>query len=172
VRVLGVPIDSPQAVLNRLLSDLGAVARAARMAPERLDRLLELGEEITTLGRNVLEVAERIDSRADSMLAITERLDARAGQMIELADKVTALGERVDSRGAEIVESANRVSATGGELIAVLPALERAIEMATPLEGAIDRFGRLVDRLPGGSTARRKAEEMATEEEAESPESD
>jgi hypothetical protein len=27
--------------------------------------------------------------------------------------------------------------------------------MATPLEGAIDRFGRLVDRLPGGAARRR-----------------
>ncbi len=41
-------------------------------------------------------------------------------------------------------------------MIRTLPALERAIEMASPLEGAIDRFGRLVDRLPGG-TARRPA---------------
>ena len=68
---------------------------------------------------------------------------------------------RVDERGAEIVERANRVTETGAELIAVLPTLERAVEMATPLEGAIDRFGRLVDRLPGGTAARRRAEQAA-----------
>jgi hypothetical protein len=58
------------------------------------------------------------------------------------------------------VDRANKVTETGAELIAVLPAFERAIEMATPLEGAIDRFGRLVDRLPGGA-ARRRAEQAA-----------
>jgi hypothetical protein len=172
VRVLGVPIDSPQTVVNRVLSDLGAVARLARMAPERMDRLLELGEEITALGHNVLQVAQRIDRRADSMLAIAERLDARAGEMIELANNITALGERVHTRGGEVVDSANRVAATGTELIAVLPALERAIEMATPLEGAIDRFGRLMDRLPGGAPARGRVDQLAPEERAETPESD
>ena len=46
---------------------------------------------------------------------------------------------------------------TGSELIGVLLAFERALQMATPLEGAIDRFGRLVDRLPGGTQQRRTA---------------
>jgi hypothetical protein len=64
------------------------------------------------------------------------------------------LGQQVDARGAEIVDRATRVVETGSELIGVLPALERALEMASPLEGAIDRFGRLVDRLPGGAARR------------------
>jgi hypothetical protein len=76
------------------------------------------------------------------------------------------LGQRVDQRGAEIVDRANRVTETGAELIAVLPALERAVEMATPLEGAIDRFGRLVDRLPGGAARRRTEQATETASEA------
>jgi hypothetical protein len=71
------------------------------------------------------------------------------------------LGKRVDKRGAEIVDRGDEIVAgaasvaeTGSELIGMLPALERAIEMASPLEGAIDRFGRLVDRLPGGQARR------------------
>jgi hypothetical protein len=40
----------------------------------------------------------------------------------------------------------------------MLPTLERAIEMASPLEGAIDRVGRLVDRLPGGAARRTAAQ--------------
>jgi hypothetical protein len=39
-----------------------------------------------------------------------------------------------------------------------MPTLERALQMASPLEGAIDRFGRLVDRLPGGAPRRPDAE--------------
>jgi hypothetical protein len=174
VRVLGVPIETPQSIVGRIVNDLGAVARLARSAPERLDRILELGEEMTAIARNVLEIAERLDARAEAALELGERLDARAeaalklgerldrraGELIELGDKIQALGRRVDERGGEIVERANRVTETGAELIAVLPAFERAVEMATPLEGAIDRFGRLVDRLPGGP-ARRRAEQAA-----------
>jgi hypothetical protein len=68
---------------------------------------------------------------------------------------VQELGERIDVRGAEIVDRASGVVETATELITVLPTLERALQMATPLEGAIDRFGRLVDRLPGGAARRR-----------------
>ncbi len=133
MRILGLPLEPPQAVINRILSDLSAIAQAARSTPAQLERMLELGYEIESIGRQVLEIAERLDRRAEAIMV---------------------LGERIDARGAEIVERAGQVVQTGDELIAVLPALERAIEMATPLEGAIDRFGRLVDRLPGGVRAR------------------
>ncbi len=64
-------------------------------------------------------------------------------------------GERSKSAGLRSWTGPRRSCETGSELIAVLPTLERALEMATPLEGAIDRFGRLVDRLPGGTARRR-----------------
>jgi methyl-accepting chemotaxis protein len=158
--VLGLPIDTPQAIVNRLLSDLSAVARLARSAPARLDRLLELGEEMAEIGRSVLAIAERLDARAEAVMALGERLDQRAAELIELGAGMRELGMRIDARSAEIIDRADRVTETGAELIAVLPALERAVEMAMPLEGAIDRFGRLVDRLPGGA-ARRRAEQAA-----------
>src|SRR5579884_642726 len=156
MRVLGLPIDTPQSVINRVLGDLGAIARAARRAPAQLDRVLELGEEIAAIGHGVLAVAERLDDRAV--------------QLIELGAQMRELGEHIDARGAEIVERVTRVADTGEELIGVLPALERAIEMATPLEGAIDRFGRLVDRLPGGVRARAAAREPAVAPEPAPPE--
>jgi len=84
-----------------------------------------------------------------------ERIDTRAQQLRDLGATMHDLGEQIDSRGAEIVDRATRVVDTGGDLITVLPAFERALEMATPLEGAIDRLGRLVDRLPGGTARRR-----------------
>ena len=157
MRVLGLPIEPPQVVINRALADLGAIARLARAAPAKLDRILELGAQLTRIGRGVLEVTERLDRRAEAVLRMGESLDARAAELVALGSRMEALGERIDVRGAEIVEGATAVVETGDELIAVLPALERALEMASPLEGAIDRFGRLVDRLPGG--ARRRAGE-------------
>jgi hypothetical protein len=155
VRVLGIPIESPQATVNRLLTDLAAVARVARAAPRQLDRILELGEEIAAIGHRVLAVTERLDRRAEAIMRLGEQLDARAAELIVLGDGIRELGGDIDTRGAEIVDRAGQVVETGSELIAVLPAFERALEMATPLEGAIDRFGRLVDRLPGGAQRRR-----------------
>ena len=157
MRVLGLPIEPPQAVLGRLLNDVGAVARLAQVLPDQFERMLELGEEIAQIGREVLVVARRLDQRAEAIMALGERLDVRAAELLELGDAMRDLGDRIDIRGAEIVDRAGQVVETGAELIAVLPAFERALEMATPLEGAIDRFGRLVDRLPGGATRRRPA---------------
>ncbi len=161
MRVLGLPLDSPQALASRALSDLGAVARMARVAPGQLARILELGEEIAEIGRGVLAVAQRLDRRAEAALALGERLDDHAAELLKLGRKMEKLGRRVDKRGAEIIESgdelvvsAARVTETGAELIRMLPTLDRALEMASPLEGAIDRFGRLVDRLPGGQARR------------------
>jgi hypothetical protein len=150
LRVLGFPLDPPQAVINRILSDLSAVARAAREAPAQLDLMLALGEEIAEIGRAVLAIAERLDERATEILILGARLDQRTSDLIDLGVRIHALGERVDSRGAEVAAQAGAVVETANELITVLPTLERALQLATPLEGAIDRFGRLVDRLPGG----------------------
>jgi hypothetical protein len=155
LRVLGLPIEPPHAVVNRMLSDLAAVARLARLAPAQFDRLVELGEEIAAIGRSVQEIAERLDSRADAIMALGERLDARAAELVRMGSDMREVGQRIDTRGGEIVDSSTRVVETGSELITMLPAFERALEMATPLEGAIDRFGRLVDRLPGGAPRRR-----------------
>jgi hypothetical protein len=154
VRVLGFPIESPQTFANRIASDVASIARLARSAPGQLDRMLELGEEIAEIGRGLLEVAERLDRRAEAVMELGERLDRRAGELLDMGGHMQALGEQVDARGAEIADRASAVVQTGGDLIAVLPTLERALDLATPLEGAIDRFGRFVDRLPGGQRAR------------------
>ncbi len=158
VRVLGLPIATPDAVAARILTDLGAVAHVARSAPGQLERLLGLGEEIVEMGRAVLELGERIDARARAILELGERIEVRTEELLDLGGEMHGLGERIDGRGAEIVQRAGEVVQTGGELVNVIPTLERAIEMTTPLEGAIDRFGRLVDRLPGGAAARRRSE--------------
>ncbi len=155
MRILGVPIDPPQEVVSRVVSDLGALARLARSVPGQLDRLLALGEEMTAIGRGVLELGERLDGRAESIQALGERLDARAAELLELGRSMGELGDRIDARGAEMAERAGQVVQTGNDLVQALPTLERALDLATPLEGAIARAGRFVDRLPGGANVRR-----------------
>jgi hypothetical protein len=167
VRVLGFPIVTPQTAANRFVSDLGAISRAAREAPAQLDRMLEIGVEVVAIGREMLEIAERLDQRAAAFMALGEKLESQAGDLIEVGRGMRQTGAGIDDRGSELVEAAARVVHTGGELIAVLPALERALEMATPLEGAIDRFGRFVDRLPGGAQRRRIEPRPPREQEEE-----
>ena len=42
----------------------------------------------------------------------------------------------------------------------LLPTLQRAVGLAEPLEGAVERLGRVIDRLPG-SARQRRAEQSA-----------
>jgi len=154
--VLDLRVPSPQRVIGRALADLAAIERLVRTAPGQIDRVLSLGEEIAAIGYQVLEIAERLDRRAQTIGAIGERLDARAAALLELGEHMQKVGGQIDVRGAEIVAGAVQVSDAAHELVLVLPTLERALDLATPLEGAIDRFGRLVDRFPGSSPARRR----------------
>lgn len=170
MRILGVPVLSPQALIEQAVSDASAAVNLVRTGPSQLDRLLELGEEIVALGHRMVDLAERLDARAEAITslgtqlelrgaaigALGERLDDRAGALLELGGGINELGKQIDARGAEIVDRASRVVDTGNNLIVALPTLERALELATPLEGAIDRVGRFVDRLPGGANARRR----------------
>jgi hypothetical protein len=137
-----------------MVSDVTGAARLARDAPAQLERVLELGEEIVAIGRQMLEIAERLDQRAGAIMVLGERLDRRAEEVLELGADVAATGAQINERGAEMVAGASQIVETGAELVAVMSTFERAVEMTTPLEGAIDRFGRLVDRLPGGGTRR------------------
>jgi hypothetical protein len=150
VRVLGFPVIDPRTIGAGVADDALAALRVIASAPAQVDRLVTLGEELVTLGRRFVELGESIDARAGELLALGERMEARAAQLLDVGANVEGLADRIDSRGEEIVRRAGEIVDTGSELIAVLPTLERAIEMTTPLEGAIDRFGRLVDRLPGG----------------------
>jgi len=151
IRVLGLPIESPQTIVNRVASDVGAIARLARSAPEQLDRLLELGEELTALAHRIVDIAERLDRRAEALTTLGDQLDGRAQALLELGGSMRDLGERVDARGAEIVDRATAVVETGSDLIGVLPALERALEMATPLEARSTGSGGSSIGCPGGS---------------------
>jgi transposase len=147
VRVLGVPIYTPVDAAV----DLAALEKLIRTLPRQFDRALTLAEELVDIGQRVLVIAERLDRRAESIDRLGERLDASAAALLELGSDMRDLGGQIDERGAEIVSQAAAVVVAAGELITVLPTLERALDLASPLEGAIDRFGRMVDRFPGGS---------------------
>ncbi len=156
MRVLGLPIYTPRAVVSRAISDIAAVERLVRSLPDQLERGLAIGDELVEIGHQVLEVAERLDDRAATFNDLGDRLDVRAGELLELGQSIRDLGDRIDGTGVEIVERAGQVVNTAAELITLLPAMERALDLASPLGGAIDRFGRMVDRFPGAPSTRRR----------------
>jgi hypothetical protein len=189
VRVLGIQVSSPADVLERAVDDAGAALRLARSAPDQLERLLGIGDQIVLIGQRLLDLGERLDRRAESLVTLGDQLDRRAeslsalgvaldkraqeivalgvlldkraGELLATGGEMHDLGDQIYSRGGEIVDRAGQVVSTGERLIVALPTLERALELATPLEGAIDRVGRFVDRLPGGPASRRRGEPPA-----------
>src|SRR5271165_2150218 len=106
MRVLGLPIVSPTAIVSRVASDALAVERLVRSLPDQLERGLAIGDELVSLGYQMLEVAERLDQRAGNFSDLGERLDQRALELLELGQGIRDLGGRIDDTGAEIVERA------------------------------------------------------------------
>ncbi len=79
-------------------------------------------------------------------------------ELVVLAYEALEKAERLDARAAEI----EKFRAAAHELAAVLPAIELASGLASPLGSAIDRVGRIVG-LQAAGAARRKPPRRATE---------
>lgn len=145
------PLLLPPRLLLRALDDLHQIAVAARDIGPRLTTLQEradsiedqLGEaigiagEIEARGREAIEMAGRIDARAEAVLALADRVDERASEIMAEAKVIQLTAAEVAVRGGQVAEA--------------LPLLQRALELAEPLDGTVKRLGRLVDRLPEGA---------------------
>lgn len=125
----------PSLVL-RALDDLHAIAEAARSLPSHV--------------ADVEARLERIEEQFDSVAGLGERIEERASEIIVLGGTLQLLAGEVLEEARVMAVRAQAVADVGSQVVASLPALERAVTMATPLEGAVERVGRLVDRLPGG----------------------
>jgi hypothetical protein len=132
VSLLTLPID----LVTRGLDDLGAIARVARELPERLDALEAR--------------AEKVQEQLDRAVVIGETIADNSAAMVELGERMIILGDTMVERSTLIADRAREVADRGGEVAAALPMLERAVAMASPLEGTVERLGRALDRLPGG----------------------
>src|SRR5829696_1251031 len=164
---LGLPLLPMRTVL-RALDDLAAIARAARELPARLDVLearagrverqlergIALGEVLDARGGELLDVGERLDARGGEIVALGHRLDERSAALLEQSERLLEMGQLAVEQSLLVAERAREVVEQGAEVAAALPTLQRAIAIAEPLEGAVERLGRLVDRLPGGARAR------------------
>lgn len=134
----------------RALEDLHQIALAARDIGPRLGTLQDRADSIEEqLGEAIL-IARQIEERGREAIEMAGRIDTRAQAILDLAD-------RVDDRAAEIMAEAKVIQLTaaevavrGGQVADALPLLQRALEIAEPLESTVERLGRLIDRLPGG----------------------
>jgi hypothetical protein len=82
-------------------------------------------------------VGRRLDERAEVILDSTERIVAAAYAVAEGADRV-----------AEVLPSLE-ASATAATVLA---------QTAEPLQGLVERLGRIADRLPGARRAQHQAD--------------
>jgi len=151
------PVLLPPMLVLRALDDLHTLAVTARAAVEVGERVVELGERIVTMG-------ERLDARGEAILGVGAQLERRAEAILDLGARLDAsgaamhgLGERMQAQGEVLEAVARDVATRGAEVAAALPLLERAVALGEPLEGTVERLGRIVDRLPGGAQARRRA---------------
>lgn len=134
----------------RALEDLHQIALSARDIGPRLSTLQDRADSIEgQLGEAIL-IARQIEERGREAIEMAGRIDTRAEAILDLAD-------RVDDRAAEIMAEAKVIQLTaaevavrGGQVADAIPLLQRALEIAEPLESTVERLGRLVDRLPGG----------------------
>lgn len=159
------PLLLPPRLLFRALDDLHTLALAAARLERveeslnaRADAILAMGdridgrtEAIIEMGDRILELGVRMDDRAEAVIEM-------GAQIAALGERIASLGERMDARSEAILEqgdaviaAAREVADRGAELAAALPVMQRAIEMAEPLEGVVERLGRVADRLPGGA---------------------
>jgi hypothetical protein len=129
VSALVFPFEIPARLARRAVDDLGAIANIARELPVRLD---ELDARIETM-----------QVQLDRALTLGEAIESHGSSMVEL-------GGRMEVHGEALLEIGARIAERGGEIAAALPALERAVAIATPLEGTVERLGRALDRIPGG----------------------
>lgn len=132
----------PPRLLLRALDDLHRLAVSAEIAMKQLDKL---------------------DRRADQILALGQKLDDRADEVVALGNQMSSLGRDIRAQGEVIEKRADAVVKTGMQIVDALPTLERAVGIVSPLEGAVERMGRIVDRFPG-APASRAGEEIADAE--------
>ncbi len=120
--LLTLPFEVPAKLVQRAIDDLGAIATTARELPARLDELNARADRVQDQLDRGLALGETIATNSAAMVGLAERMEARA-------DALIALGERMIVTGTQ---------------------LQRAAAIAEPMEGAVERLGRALDRLPGG----------------------
>lgn len=135
MNILLLPLQAP-ALAVRALDDLHVLAREVPRALDLLEQLAERGGQIVDMG-------ERLELHAERVLVLGE-------QVLSMGNRFDALGHTMADEARATQEAAISVVGAAHEILTAMPLLEKAIALGEPLEGAVERIGRIVDRLPGG----------------------
>lgn len=154
------PIDVlvPLRLLSRAADDLNRLVTLGERALDRMDRLDAKLDQMLALG-------ERIEGQAAEILVLGERVSAQAEELGGLGSRMETLGRDVLQQGTVLQSQADAMVSAAGELAEAMPTIEHAVTMVSPLEGAVQRLGRTIDRLPGGRPRVRPEEEEPGPEE-------
>ena len=125
-----------------------------------------MGDRISGQADDLVGLGDRVSSQASEIISMGERLGGQGEGINELGGRLEGLGREMLEQGVVISQRADLVATRAGDLVDALPTIEQAVTMVSPLEGAVERFGRAVDRLPGG---RGRGTEKPTVEGAEDP---
>jgi ABC-type transporter Mla subunit MlaD len=145
VNPLGVvgPLTLPPRLVLRALDDLHAIATAAREISAALDGFERRADAVG----GQLDAALALLARIETM---GERIDARAEAILGMGQRIEQSATAVLDQGMAVEQAARELALSGAALAEALPTLQRGLEIAEPLEGVVERLGRMVDRLPGG----------------------
>jgi uncharacterized coiled-coil protein SlyX len=157
---LAAPVTLPVRLAIRAADDLHTIAGMAQRVSVQIGELQNRADAVLEQLDAALRAALTIERMGQQMLALGERIELRGDALISLGERMEELGGQVLSQGGVIEEAAREVAERGADVAAALPTLQRAVELAQPLEGAVERVGRLVDRLPGGLRERRPPGEV------------
>lgn len=123
--------------------------------PKLLLRALDDLHTIATVAEDVNARLARLEASADALVTIGAQMEVHARNVLDLGGKIDERGKQIVAEGKIIQDRAREVSDRAGQVLEALPLLERAIALAQPLEGAVERLGRVADRLPGGRASAR-----------------
>lgn len=134
------PLLLPPRLALRALDDLHTLARTASEAVVVLRRLEARAERLEATLDDALEVGRAVERRAGELSALGDRTEERLDALLAAAEL----------HSTAIQASAREVATGATELASAVPTLRRAVELAEPLEGAVERIARVVEFLPGG----------------------
>jgi len=136
--------------VNTLLAGLITGPQLALRALDDLHTLATAAQTAVVLLADLDERAERIERQLDAGIAVGRQLDGRGADIAAMGAQFDKLGDALLCEARSTQAIGREISDRGAEIALALPLLQRALELGEPLEGAIERAGRIVDRLPGG----------------------
>lgn len=140
--VLG--IDLPARLILRAFDDLHTIAEAARQLPDIEARLTQKLDQLETRAGEVLDELRVAEAHLDEGIRVGRALDERA-------DTILGNTERIITAAYAVAEGGEKVAAALPSLEASAAAATVLAQTAEPLQGLVERLGRVADRLPGAS---------------------